>query len=78
MPKLRSLSYSLRRIASFSNNAVKLGANRICPSAEGKKVIIISHKCFKGFIYSTSVRISALHEGFSNWRKLRYDSIKED
>ena len=34
-----------------------------------KSVIIISRKCFKGFIYST---------GFSNWRKLRYDSIKED
>ena len=27
---------------------------------------------------STLVRISELHEGFSNRKKLRYDSIKED
>ena len=27
---------------------------------------------------STLVRISELHEGFSNWKKLRYDSIKKD
>ena len=27
---------------------------------------------------STLVRISELHKGFSNWKKLRYDSIKKD
>ena len=67
-----------RGISSFSNNAVKLGANRIRPGAEGKKRYQhLSRKCFNGFIYlQASVRISALHEGFSNWRKLRHDSIK--
>ena len=50
MLKLRSLIYNegARGIHSFSNNAVTLGANRICPGAEGKNVIIISRKCFKG------------------------------
>ena len=27
---------------------------------------------------STLARISELHEGFSNWEKLPYDSVKED
>ena len=51
----RCLSYEgARGIGSFSNNAMKLGANRICLGVEGKRRNHhLSRKCFKGLIHST-------------------------
>ena len=51
----RCISYEgARGIGSFSNNAVRLGANRICPGVEGKKRYHhLSRKCFEGLIHST-------------------------
>ena len=80
MLKLRSLNYTLLRSKRnkflLKQRSYIRGQPNMSWCRREKTLSSLVVNVSKGII--TLVRISELHEGFSNWKKLHYDSIKED